>query len=310
MTLAIVLVGLLLLMSPGVVADRAGRCPPAEWSRVTALSLALGATAVYIGVVLTALPTLLGGAHLHVVASICGDVLHQLSWGQAPVGWTAAVLAVALPVLATRALLHAHRSARRARIEPWLGEHVDEGDFELVVLPVPALVAVGVSGRRPQVVISTGLVSELDEPRLGAVIRHEAAHLRLGHRRYLVLAIVVERTFRLVPFVGRSVYVLRDAIEQWADADAVARTPAGASNLREAIFAVARVTDHGAGASAPGQLATRARRLQTEGATGNVLVRGFTYLPAGALGMTTCGLLGIWVAASHHFLTLSRYCPT
>lgn len=310
MTLAIVLVGLLLLMFPGFVAGRAGRCPPAEWSRVTALSLTAGAVTVYIGLVLTALPTLLEEAHLDGVASICGDVLHRLTWGQAPAGWTAAALSAALPILAVSAVRHARRSARRARIEPSLGEHINEGDFDLVVLPVPALVAVGVPGRRPQVVISTGLVSELDEPRLSAVIRHEAAHLRLGHRRYLVLAILVERTFGLVPLVRHSTHVLRDAIEQWADADAVARTPAGASNLREAMFAVARVANNGAGADAPAQLAMRARRLQTTGATGNLLARGFMYLPVGALGMTTCALLGVWVAASHHLLTLGGYCPT
>ena len=310
MTLAIVLVGLLMLMFPGVVAGRAGRCPPAEWSRVTAVSLAAGATTVYTGLVLTALPTLLEGAHLDGVASICGDVLHRLTWGQAPVGWTAAAFSAALPILAMRALLHARHSARRARIEPGLGEHIDDGEFELVVVPVRALVAVGVPGRRPQIVISTGLVSELDEPRLGAVIRHEAAHLRLGHRRYLVLAIVVERTFRFVPFVGRSAHALRDAIEQWADADAVGSTPTGASNLREAIFAVARVAHNNGRTPAGRQVALRAGRLQTEGATGTLLARGFTYLPAGALGMTTCVLLAVWVAASHHLLTLGGYCPT
>lgn len=310
MTLAIVILGLLLLAVPGVVAGRAWRCPPAEWSRVTALSLALGASTVYVGLVLTALPTLLEGVHLDGIASICGDVLRRLTWGQELVGWTATVLSVALPVLAASALLHARRSARRAYIEPWLGEHVDQGEFELVVVPIRALVAVGVPGRQPQIVISSGLVSELDEPRLSAVIRHEAAHHRLGHRRYLLLASVIDRAFGLVPFVGRSTQTLRDSIEQWADAAAVGGTPAGASNLRAAIFAVARGASNDAGAPAQGQLAVRAQRLQMEGPSGNLLTRGFTYLPAGALGITTCALLGVWVAASHHLLILGGYCAT
>ncbi len=208
MTLAIVLVGLLLLIFPGAFARRAWHCPPAEWARVTALALAVGAATVYLGLVLTALPTVLEGVHLDGIASICGDVLRRLTWGQEPVGWTAAVISVALPVLAVRALLHARRSARRAHIEPWLGEHVDHGEYELVLVPVRALVAVGVPGRQPQVVISTGLVSELDEPRLDAVIRHEVAHHRLGHRRSLVLASVIDRAFRLVPFVSRSTHTL------------------------------------------------------------------------------------------------------
>lgn len=310
MTLAIVLVGLLLLAFPGVAAGRAWRCPPAEWSRVTALSLVLGAATVYVGVALTALPTLLDGVHLDGVASICGDVLRRLTWGQAPVGWAATVLVVVLPVLAGSAALHARRGARRARIEPWLGEHVDRGEFELVVVPVRALVAVGVPGRQPQVVISTGLISELDEPRLDAVIRHEAAHHRLGHRRYLVLASIIDRAFGLVPFVGRSTHTLRDSIEQWADACAVGGTPSRASNLRSAIFTVARVAHKDAAEPARGQLAVRAARLQADGSRVSFLTRGFTYLPAGALGITTCALVGVWVAASHHLVILGGYCPT
>jgi Zn-dependent protease with chaperone function len=309
-TLAIILLGFLLLTFPGVIAGRAWRCPPAEWSRVTALSLALGAATVYVGLVLTALPTLLEGVHLDGVASICGDVLRRLTWAQEPVGWAATVLSVALPVLAVIALLHARRSARRAHIEPWLGEHIDQGEFELVVVPVRALVAVGVPGRRPQIVISTGLVSELDEPRLSAVIRHEAAHHRLRHRRYLLLASVIDRAFGVVPFVGRSTHTLRDAIEQWADAAAVGGTPAAASNLRAAILAVARAANHDAGAYSRGQLAVRAERLQTESPRGDLLTRGFAYLPAGALGMTTCAMLGVWVVASHHLLVFGGYCPT
>lgn len=310
MTLAIVLVGVLLLAFPGAVAARAGRCPPAEWSRVTALSLAVGASTVYVGLILTALPTVLEGVHLDGIASICGDVLRRLTWGQAPVGWTAAVLSVVLPVLAVSAVLHARRSARRARIEPWLGEHIDEGEFELVVLPVPALVAVGVPGGKPQIVISAGLVSELDQPRLGAVLRHEAAHLRLGHRRYLVLASVIDRTFGFVPFIGRSTHAMRAAIEEWADAVAVDDTSAGVLNLRRAIFAVARAAHNDVGTTPGGPLTLRAQRLQTIGAKRSPLVRGLTYLPAGALGMTSCALLGVWVAASHHLVTLGGYCPS
>ena len=310
MTLAIVLVGLLLLVFPGAFTRRAGHCPPAEWSRVTALSLALGGATVYVGLVLTALPTVLEGVHLDGIASLCGDVLRRLTWGQEPVGWAAAALSVALPVLAVSALLHARRSARRAHIEPWLGEHVDHGEYELVVVPVRALVAVGVPGRQPQVVISTGLVSELDEPRLNAVIRHEVAHHRLGHRRYLVVASVIDRAFCLVPFVGRSTHTLRDSIEQWADAAAVGDTPAGASNLRAAIFTVARAAKSDAGGLSQGQLAVRAQRLEAEDSDVKLLTRGFTYLPAGALGMTTCLLVGVWVAASHHLLTVGGYCPS
>lgn len=310
MTLAIVFIGLLLLAFPGASAIRAQRCPPAEWARVTALSLAVGAVTVYIGLVLTALPTLIGDVHLDGFASICGDVLRRLTWGQAPVGWTATVLALVLPVLAASAFVHARRSARRARIESWLGEHFDQGDYELVVVPVPALVAVGVPGRRPQVVISSGLVSELDEARLNAVIGHEAAHHRLGHRRYLVLATVIERAFGLVPFVSRSTQALREAVEQWADAVAVGTASVQASSLRAAMFAVAGAGSGEAGVRESGQLEERAQRLQVGGPTGNLLTRGVTYLPAGALGMTTFTLIGVWVAASHHLLVFGGFCPT
>lgn len=310
MTLAIVAIGLALLAFPGLAARRAWLRPPAEWSRVAGGSIAAGALTLYVGLVLIALPTVLRFAEVEGIASMCEHVLRRLTIGGPLAGWTAVGLVVIATIRAAGACLRAHRASRRARIEPWLGEHLDRGDFELVILPTPALVAVGVPGLRPQVVISEGLLSELDEPRIEAVITHEAAHHRLGHRRYLLLAALVEQVYGVLPPVRRSTHALCDAIEQWADEVAAHGAPERALTLGAAIVSVGRAACAGTGGLVPRPLATRARRLEQPAPSTTVLTRGLTYMPAGALGLSAVFLVAGWFLDSHHAFALGGYCPT
>ncbi len=310
MTLAIVAVGLALMAFPGLAAHRAWCRPPAEWSRVAGVSIAVGAVTLYIGLVLIALPTLLRFAEVEGIASMCQHVLDRLTIGGPLFGWAATGLVAIATTRAFLASLRARRSSRSARIEPWLGEHFDQGEFELVVLATPALIAVGVPGIQPQVVISEGLLSELDEPRLEAVISHEAAHHRLGHRRYLLLAALVDRVYGVLPPVRRSTSTLRDAIEQWADEAAARGAPERASTLGAAIVSVGRAVYAGGGESLPGPLETRARRLEQSAPATALVARGLTYMPVGALGFTAVFLVSGWFLASHHAFALGGYCPT
>lgn len=277
---------------------------------MTALSIAVGIVSLYLGLVLTALPTILDLVELQGVALICKHAIEGLTVGGPAVGWSAAVLALLLSVSALRATLDARRASRRAFIDPWVGEHLERDEFELVILPTPALVAVGVPGPRPQILISQGLVSELDEARLDAVIRHEAAHHRLGHRRFLLLAAVADRTCGLLPPVGRSTDELRAAVEQWADEVAVEDAPEFAATLSGAINRVAAATAPSWTTTRASLVDVRSRRLTCDLPLSSGFARGFTYLPVAALAIAAMFLITEWAFASHHVFAIGGYCAS
>lgn len=242
MNFGLVLVGLALLVFPGVVGRWAQRLPAAEWTRVGIGSLGLGALCVYAGLVMTTLPPVLHTLQLEGAFGICDPVVHSLMIGGPLVGWAAALSAATLSVAALRAVWRSRRGATVAHIEPWLGHHTARDGYELVVVPTPALIAVGVPGPTPQVVVSQGLVDELDAPRLEAVVAHEVAHLRLRHRRFVMLVNVIDRTLGFIPPVGRSAAAICQSIEEWADDHAVRSAQTAEQSLHAALLTVAGAT--------------------------------------------------------------------
>jgi Zn-dependent protease with chaperone function len=307
MNFGLLVVGLGLLSFPALAASRSSRLPPAEWARVAVLAIGLGALAIYTGLVMTAVLPVLHVLELEGLSVICDPVVHSLMIGGPLVGWTAAVLTGIVTAVGLHAAFRSRRAVRSATIEPWLGQHSDEGDYELVVVPTDALVAVGVPGLRPQVVISEGLMAELDATRLQAVIAHEVAHLSLRHRRFLVVVTIVERALGVLPFVRRSASAARESLEIWADDAAVRSTDATEQTLHSALVAVSTASDavlHGERSSGP----TRARRLSDPAPCFSAPARGLAYLPVGALMCGAATLLVGWVLSSHHMLALGRYC--
>lgn len=104
--------------------------------------------------------------------------------------------------------------------------------------------AYAIGGRRPRIVVSSGLMRTLRAGERRAVLAHEAAHLRRRHHahlRVLRLAAAVHPLLRAA--VGSGVL----AVERWADEDAARslgdRTLVARSLLRAALA--------GTGASAP-----------------------------------------------------------
>jgi Zn-dependent protease with chaperone function len=302
----LVLVGLALLAFPGLAAARSRRCPAHEWARVTAWAIGLGATSVVAGLVMTALPPVLHSVQLEGLLAVCDPVVHSLMLGGPIVGWAAVVLTVAGVAGSAAALLSNRRAVRRARIEPYLGRHIAADDHELVVIPTPALVAFSVPGSPPQIVVSEGMVDELDPQRLDAVIGHELAHQRLGHRRYLIVVGIVERTMGFLPFVRRSTEAARESLELWADDVAVESRPATREALRGALVAVASVGAPSVHVSTAVQLRTR-RLTETVGCS-HVARRGLTYLPAGALACCAAAFVAGWMLSSHQMMALGGYC--
>jgi len=308
MNFGLLLVGLALLSFPAFVGPRAGRLPPAEWARVATLAVGLGAVCVYAGLIATTLPPVLHMLQLEGLFGICDPVVHSLMIGGPPVGWTAAVLATLITVSGVQALRRNRRATRVARIEPWFGSHSDRAEYELVVIPTPALVAMGVPGDVPQVIVSEGLVGELDGVRLQAVVEHEVAHLRLQHHRYLAVVAIVERALGMVPLVRRSALAIRQSLEVWADDHAVASAKACEQTLHSALLTVATRTFSPTDQRSVADVMTRAQRLIHPAPCLSATVRGLTYLPAGGL---LCGAAVFaigWVLSSHQMLNLGGYC--
>jgi len=126
-------------------------------------------------------------------------------------GWVAVSTARARPRLA-----EALRAAERLTIA---GAPARSG----YVLPVPQPVAYALGGRAGGVVMSRGLLAVLDDDERDAVLAHELAHLRLGHHRLLLFALVIRTTFgAAVPAVCQAAGSLARELEVIAD-EAAAR---------------------------------------------------------------------------------------
>jgi len=305
---ATVLLGLVLLAFPAVFQGRLHRLPAPEATTLASFALATGAALILAGLVLVATPTLLRTSHAAGVASVCEHALGPLFVRSTIIGWLSAGLALGFVVLAIGALRTARRSARLARVEPWLGEHHDHCDYTLVVVPTGNLMALSVPGTPPQVVVSRGLLEQLAPAEAHAVMLHEAAHLRLRHRRHLLLAAVIDRIAITLPWGRASCRVLRSLIEESADDVGAGSSP----DQRRALASALAVIAGGANASAPrgsGQILTRWRRLERPSPRPSGFTRAILVAPAVAVALVALLLITSWFAESHHALALGAYCP-
>ncbi len=307
MNFGLLLVGVALLAFPAALGRWSFRLPPAEWARVATLALVLGGVSVYAGLVMTTLPPLLHFVQLEGLVGICDPVVHSLMIGGPFVGWGSAVLVVGMTFGALVAVRRSRRALARARIEPWWGEHSDRDGYELVVVPTQSLVALGVPGRSPQVVVSAGLVEELDSSRLQAVVAHEVAHLRLHHRLYLIVVAMVEHTVGALPLIRRSTTAVRNALEVWADEVALRSERVTERALQSALLTVADRSD-GLDDDTHATVMTRVDRLVDPAPCLSATVRGLTYLPAGGLLCGAAVLAIGWTLASQQMLDLGGYC--
>jgi hypothetical protein len=257
---------------------------------------------------MTALPTALHTFDLDGLLSICDPFVHHLMIGGPLIGWAAAAIVIVVSVGCVHGLVRSRRAARITRAAAALGTKWRRGDYEFVVLPTVALVAVGVHRPRPQVVVSKGLIDELDEERINAVIGHELAHLHLRHGRYLVGVSTVECALGFLPMVRRSAQVVRDAVETWADDAAIEGAHASDLALHSALHTVARANRHPDDLQAIGTVATRARRLMAPAPCLSATVRGLNYLPAGGLLSSAALLVVGWALTSQRLLGVGPSC--
>lgn len=309
MTLVLLGAAVVMLTLPAFGRLVGSRLDPAEWARLLAAMLLVGFAALELALVLLALPTVLAAAGVPELASACRRLLGELAPGGISVGWSAAVLAVVLPVRAAWGTRAARRVTGEMHVEEWFGRHEARDGVEVVVLPAPHVLAYSVHATPAQVVISDGLVDTLAPDELAAVLRHELAHLRHGHQRYLVLAAALEHA---VPFATPSTRPLRAALERWADEHASGASPERRASLRAALL---RVTDAMVGAppvaafTTAGTVLERAAALEQPRVASSCFRRVVAYLTIASLAATVVAALVVWIAEAHMMLAMAGFCP-
>ncbi|GAA4755108.1 hypothetical protein GCM10023328_43370 [Modestobacter marinus] len=186
--------------------------------------------------------------------------------------WVAQTLAavLALELLGVLALsgVRTARTRRRHRemLELLVRPGAAAGD-EALLLDHPAPVAFCIPGARPLLVLSSGMVAELDGAQLDAVVAHERAHLREHHHLLLLPFVAWRAALPVLPAAERAHDGVRDLVEMRAD-DVALRSLSGPDPRRTLAVAIVAAAG-GAGGQVPdgalavtgGPVAVRVRRL-------------------------------------------------
>jgi Zn-dependent protease with chaperone function len=202
------------------------------------------------------------GSSGHMVAGVCVLANGTIGPAQLALYALAGVLLVRTGVLAVRTV----RASQRAELNGLALDHaipraLPDGETAWI-LPSERLAAYSGGLRHPRAVVTTGLLDLLDPDEQDAVLRHEVAHLRLGHPRIVVLGGVVARAYRWLPPARMAWTRLRRELEAAADDEVVAAI--GADPLLRALakVALAETPPATAGFAEPRDLRYRIRRLQ------------------------------------------------
>ena len=304
MILALLILGCALLAIPGTVPEPPRRLPAREWTPVALLAMVAGVLALLAGLTLAALPTVAPVIGIPELVDRCRELLAPFAIESSILDLLAAGLAIVILSRIGIRIVHSARVARRARIEPWLGEHEPRDGFELVVVPTDRNLAFGVPGRTPQVVLSTGLSEQLRDDELEAVIGHEAAHLRLHHPALIAVLHGIDAGVGIIPFVGRSVRRLLTGLEVWADS-AVDSETGRRDALCAALICVSEpAIIRGASSDAQNRIGRllRAPRLQP------VYMRSAVYASVLILSVVVAVTAAGWFTNAHHAVALGAPC--
>jgi Zn-dependent protease with chaperone function len=156
---------------------------------------------------------------------------------------------------------HRHRELLELVVRP----SVELPDTRLLEHPAP--VAFCIPGARPLLVLSSGMVAELDDGQLAAVVAHERAHLRERHHLLLLPFVAWEAALPVLPAAGRAHAAVRELVEMRADDVALASLSGTAPRRTLAQAIVAAAGGAGGGGVPTGALAV------TGSATGARVVR-------------------------------------
>lgn len=310
MSTILVLAGVALLALPGAAASTAQHLRPSEWRRFNRAAIHLGLLGIQLGLLLAAVPTLLGAAGVESVADACHHLLGPELPGGAITGGATLAMGLALFTVDRGVRRRSRRLQRAARIEEWLGEHSRLPDATLVVLATDAVVAYATPGSPSQVVVSRRLVDALGPDELDAVVRHELAHLRNRHHRDLVLAAVVDAALGWLPGARASTRALRLSVELSADEEAADRPGARDATRRALLKTTETMLGPVPAFTAAFTLRARLDALATPPPDPTLGQRAAAFAPLAALAaVATAGLTGSSVAAHHGVVDLLGLCP-
>lgn len=171
--------------------------------------------------------------------------------------WVAMTLAAVLALQLVGVLaLSWVRTARTRRRHRELLELVVSpgGEPGTRLLEHPAPVAFCIPGARPLLVLSSGMVAELDQAQLAAVVAHERAHLREHHHLLLLPFVAWEAALPVLPAAGRAHAAVRELVEMRADDVALRDLDdlAGADPRRTLAQAIVAAAGRTGGAEVPG----------------------------------------------------------
>lgn len=243
MIVVVAAAGLGLLALPALVRVLGRRLPQGWWSALCMVALAGGAALVVLAGLASSLPTVLRLVGLPKVARACEAMLGHVIPSGSVIAWGVLGITASVLLIAARSLHRSRCVVQRSWVEPSVARRLDgQGAHEVVVLDLScpqAMSVPGSKGRPGQVVVTSGLLDSLSPAELDLVCAHEAAHLQLGHGRYLALATAIERAIWFWPPAEASCRALRLALERWADETAVGQDPVARERLRGALLAVA-----------------------------------------------------------------------
>lgn len=236
------------------------------------------------------------GAPGRMVAGLC--VLANGPLGLVQIAFYGLALAAVVRTLvaAVLAAAAAHRAELRGlALAGATPRKLADGQLAWVV-PSGQLAAYSGGLRHPRPVITTGLLGLLDPAEQEAVLRHESAHIRLGHPRILLFGAAIADSYRWLPPARWTWTGLRRDLEAAADDEAASVTGPGPllSALAKVTLAQAAAVPGAAGFADSGDLRYRIRRLRephprragaalTLGVVGGSLTAG--------LAVVTCHLL-------------------
>lgn len=285
-----------LLVLPALARPLVGRLPAASLARLSAVSLAAGLVLLEISLLHEAAPAFLHWVGLSRIAAACHALGGHLLGGHWLGGLVAGVGAVAVAAGAWHGMVLARRARRALRGASALGWCEQRGECKLVTLPTGQPVALGVPGAPPIVVVSEGLVDALEAEELDAVVRHEQAHLRHRHPRYLLLMSAAGALARL-PAIRDSLTVLQLAIERWADDAATGNRTEQRAATRRALLRLGSETvpRRAAPPLAPGLTLERVRALERPGPPSTAGVGPALSAGTAALAVAAAALAAVWV---------------